>query len=165
MADHASAEAQTRLHQVAWLAKLREEGWSNATALWGGGGSRATSDRLVKRYRQSGVKGLEKGGRAPRVQRVAQGTRPHESPVLPVRQRDPGWGKGKGWRGWGREPGWTGSERPGGRSWATLGRVQPGASCLAGLAPNADGRPPPMPSAGATACRPGSRGNGDNATA
>ena len=63
MADHASDEAQTRLKQLERMAKLREEGWSEATALSVGGGSRATCYRWLKRYRQSGVKGLENGGR------------------------------------------------------------------------------------------------------
>ena len=108
--DNTGAAALGRLKQLEWVATLREEGCSEATALAVTGWSRATYYRRLKRYREGGLKGLESGSRAPRGRRVCQWTKQQEQQVLHLRQRYPLWGKRKLWRVLVRERGWTLSE-------------------------------------------------------
>lgn len=126
--DNASAEARGRLKQLEWVETLRGEGCIEATALAVVGWSRATYYRWLKRYREAGLNGLERGCRAPQGRRVCQWTKQQEQQVLHLRKRYPLWGRRKLWRVLVREQGWVLSESTVGRIVAKLvrlGRVEP----------------------------------------
>ena len=87
--------AKQRLEKIKLFEKLKKEGCSTTVALEAIHTKRATFFNWKKRYRSTGIKGLNPSSRKPKNTRKPQWTRRMETLVLRLRKKHPYWGKEK----------------------------------------------------------------------